>query len=800
MQAKYVLALTLVFATAAVASTALVSAPVVGDEATDAIGTPREVERFESDFDYTVEWAFGTGAMYAVGVGCVQDTLIWVSAARTPTVNKFYIYDARDHNGVAIDSFNQFNTNSWGTRDLAYDPVEDVVWGGTDASKLDKIDATLHTQIANYTVSGSPVPTTIRALADDGDSLYSGNFTSNPIVKFSKTGTNSHATGGVPPYAVYGLAIDDTRGKMYATTADYSYMIIEYNFPAMTVADSVYISEVEIFGGCDMLNGATDDDEFLVVLAQTAVDSVFCFRLSGGGTTTDVGVSGILAPAGNIMPGAVTPKAQIKNFGSDPQSNIPVYCEIDSAGTNIYVDMQTYAGPLAPGSTAEVEFTDWTAVNGMYDVTMYTDLSGDENPANDTMTGTVSVAAAVWEVIPAPSTVPDKIVHATVYDPGTDMVYQIGGNPAGATGTYDGICRCYDPGSQTWTTKAPMPTPLGWCGYGLVDDKIYMISGHNNAGGFVGTTQEFDIAGNSWSTKTARPGTAVAAPLSATWNDTLIYIMGGLATAAETRVDIYDPANDAWMTGTALPLGAYMGSATCIGDTIYIAQAYNTACWPNFYKGAIDPANPGTINWIQGPAMPTPVFNGATVPLGDKVAWMGGFANATTATDEVWTYDLMTGAITQFTPDYPIANTRCTFGASRATTDGWEIYGMAGDMNGDWAQPNQTYVKIALGVTGTSENPGRMPGFVLGSVTPSMVRDHARISYTLNRTASVELGIYDAAGKLVRTLVSGIVEPGDRSVTWDRTGRNGDRVARGTYFYRLTVDGESVGGKAIVVE
>jgi hypothetical protein len=250
----------------------------------DAVGAPHEVNPYETDFTYTVEWAFGTGAMYAVGVCCVQDTLIWVSAARAPT-NKFYIYDARLHNGVAMDSFAQFNTNSWGTRDMAYDPVEDVVWGGTDQAKLDKIDATLHTQIANYTVTGSPSPTTVRAMAEGtDDSLYTGNFTSHPILKFSKTGTNAHAVGGVPPYAVYGLALDNTMSKMYATTADYSYKIIEYDYPAMTVADSVHVAEVEIFGGCDMWM----NDTFLVVLAQTAVDSVFCFRLIEPGPDTMV--------------------------------------------------------------------------------------------------------------------------------------------------------------------------------------------------------------------------------------------------------------------------------------------------------------------------------------------------------------------------------------------------------------------------------------------------------------------------------------------------------------------------------
>jgi flagellar hook assembly protein FlgD len=80
------------------------------------------------------------------------------------------------------------------------------------------------------------------------------------------------------------------------------------------------------------------------------------------------------------------------------------------------------------------------------------------------------------------------------------------------------------------------------------------------------------------------------------------------------------------------------------------------------------------------------------------------------------------------------------------------------------------------------------------------VRDLARISYSVSRTSRVDLGIYDVTGKLVRTLVDGKVEPGSQSIDWNRTDNGGRRVANGTYFYRLTVDGKSVSGKAIVLK
>jgi len=518
---------------------------------------------------------------------------------------------------------------------------------------------------------------------------------------------------------------------------------------------------------------------------------------TGAAPAADVGVSTILAPTGSIAPGNVTPRVTIRNFGTDPQSNIPVHIVIDDGGTPVYTANLTHPGPLAPGASADVSFSpDWNAPQGSFGVTSWTLLAGDENPANDTARGTVNVTALAWEPIAVPSTLPDRIVHVTVYDPGTDQVFQIGGNPEGQSNSYDGLNRAYDPTTNTWTTKASMPTPLGWCGYGLVDDKIYVISGHNNAGAFVGTNQEYDIATNTWTTKAARPGTPVAASLSVTY-DGLIYVMGGLASAAVNRVDIYDPSTNTWAVGTALPSPAFMGSAAIIGNTIYIAQAYDgSACWTHLYEGEIDTSDPTQITWTQGPSLASPVFNGATVAIGSDVYWMGGYINATTATNRVWKYDGT--SISDFTPVYPINNTRCTFAAARVTTDAEEIYGMAGDMNGDWAGPNRTYTKLTLSGVGVEETPEPVRG-TIEAVRPSVVRDRAHVSYTVSRAGRVELGVYDVTGKLVRTLVSGTVAPGAQTATWDRTDDGGRLVANGTYFYRLTVEGRTVAAKSVVL-
>jgi hypothetical protein len=95
---------------------------------------------------------------------------------------------------------------------------------------------------------------------------------------------------------------------------------------------------------------------------------------------------------------------------------------------------------------------------------------------------------------------------------------------------------------------------------------------------------------------------------------------------------------------------------------------------------------------------------------------------------------------------------------------------------------------------------GLSASFALYRASPSLVRDQVDISYYVGRRVDVRLAVYDVAGSLVKTLVKGRITPGEQTVTWDRTDDTGRRVADGTYFYRLAVDGRSVSGKAIVLQ
>lgn len=75
------------------------------------------------------------------------------------------------------------------------------------------------------------------------------------------------------------------------------------------------------------------------------------------------------------------------------------------------------------------------------------------------------------------------------------------------------------------------------------------------------------------------------------------------------------------------------------------------------------------------------------------------------------------------------------------------------------------------------------------TVTPSVTTGRVRVSYVSILNKAVELAVYDAAGRLVRSLVLGNSLP-TGSVVWDGTDQTGRRVREGVYYVRLAGDGD----------
>jgi len=71
-------------------------------------------------------------------------------------------------------------------------------------------------------------------------------------------------------------------------------------------------------------------------------------------------------------------------------------------------------------------------------------------------------------------------------------------------------------------------------------------------------------------------------------------------------------------------------------------------------------------------------------------------------------------------------------------------------------------------------------------VYPNPFNPATIIEYSVPRQTSVDLSIFDLAGRRVCTLVSGSVETGSHQAVWSGLDETGDRVASGVYYCRLT--------------
>jgi hypothetical protein len=90
-------------------------------------------------------------------------------------------------------------------------------------------------------------------------------------------------------------------------------------------------------------------------------------------------------------------------------------------------------------------------------------------------------------------------------------------------------------------------------------------------------------------------------------------------------------------------------------------------------------------------------------------------------------------------------------------------------------------------------------GVRLDQNIPNPFNPHTNIGFTLESPGIVNLRVYDASGRLVKTLVEAHFERGSHIVPWDGRSESGTRLASGTYFYDLRVDGVQIGAKKAVI-
>jgi N-acetylneuraminic acid mutarotase len=193
-----------------------------------------------------------------------------------------------------------------------------------------------------------------------------------------------------------------------------------------------------------------------------------------------------------------------------------------------------------------------------------------------------------------------------------------------------GLCAtlAFTPGTHAqpqWAMAAPLPKAIGEIEAATVDGKIYVLSGLDNRPGVVkpaGYNWVYDPATNTWSDRKPMPMPAHHI-MVATLNDK-IYVFGGfvrpesvLAWQPIARSWEHDPAKDSWKELAPMPTPRGAGMAVQVGGKIYVIGGARSnkpddpgapiplGSTDQIVVGTVEEYDPATNQWHSRAAMPT---------------------------------------------------------------------------------------------------------------------------------------------------------------------------------------------------
>ena len=140
----------------------------------------------------------------------------------------------------------------------------------------------------------------------------------------------------------------------------------------------------------------------------------------------------------------------------------------------------------------------------------------------------------------------------------------------------------YDPATNTWRARAPIPTPRNHAVAGVVNGKIYVIGGRvggafvSSGSSNVGVVEEYDPAADRWGSPKARmpsPRSAMAAGVY----QNKIYVTGGEGQDDRSMftwraLEAYDPASNTWTSLPSMPVPRHGLAGAVVGKRLHMVS------------------------------------------------------------------------------------------------------------------------------------------------------------------------------------------------------------------------------------
>ena len=545
-------------------------------------------------------------------------------------------------------------------------------------------------------------------------------------------------------YGGSGSWIDELRaGIKHFTSGAWNVVELAY-YPAGVVSGPAWDSvDVSAYAAADSVQVYFFFDDLGTWGYYAAFDNVGLYAPAAH----DVGCSAILSPPEGTTPAAdYDVIGRIRNYGGSMETFDVTANVYDTVGmVNVFTQTVTLTDfPVAGDSNVNFGTVTFNADSYYYTV-IYTMLSGDSDPSNDT----------------------SAIYSTTAISPG-DVIFELDAETI--TGDIRLVGVEFD-GEYFYVTGATD---------GVTATMVYVI---DTAGNLVGSDNQA-VHSTGWGWRDIAWDYAYRGPdridtLYSSVNnnvdkwgydfvgDSMIYYGSFLGPQNPNRALAYD-GDDGWFFTATFANPCYKFSKT----NPNIQSVPNT--WA-IYGAAYDAGHPTTDGpWVWWHSQDNP---------GTGYSLM------------IHQMDPVTMAFTgYFLAPVPTMSATGTAGGLCYWSD---FRGMDVLFGLNQGTPDHIFgVFVRMTPTGIEEELGVTSPLVFGfapMINPT--RNQAVISYHTTKPGMVSLKVYDRTGRLVKTLVNNTQNPGTQTVTWD--ARN---MSNGVYFLRLEADNQTAVHKLILVK
>jgi N-acetylneuraminic acid mutarotase len=207
-------------------------------------------------------------------------------------------------------------------------------------------------------------------------------------------------------------------------------------------------------------------------------------------------------------------------------------------------------------------------------------------------------------------------------------IYAIGGGASSSADyaalTVFSTVEEYDPATDSWTTKAEMPTARVCHHANVVGDRIYVIGGSDASTpdnrSHVRTVEAYDPATDTWTQEGVMRASRAAGFSNLV--DGRIYLIGGYG--GSQRVEEYDPSTDTWTTKSEMPSARRSLSTSAVDGRIYTFGGYVPNASGHLGVATVEVYDPATDTWTAVPDMPDGRFGLRTSVVDGKIYVIGG--------------------------------------------------------------------------------------------------------------------------------------------------------------------------------